>query len=94
MYFEPLKGCKEVKYCGRGRQYCRKTAPHRRGLHAKVHKGLFIGYDLRPGGQWSGDYFIVDAEHLANADSVHHVRSIRVKNVVMHFDLSKAQMIE
>ena len=52
-------------------------------LYHKVHKGLFIGYDLRPGGQWSGDYYVVAAEMLANADSVHHVKAIRVKNLIV-----------
>ena len=51
-------------------------------MHSKVHKGLFIGYDTRPGGQWSGDYYVVDAEHLAQADSIHNVRAIKIKNLI------------
>ena len=51
-------------------------------LHSKVHKGLFIGYDVRPGGLWSGDYFVVDAEAMHTADSVHHVKAIKVKNLI------------
>ena len=48
-----------------------------------MHKGLFLGYDLRPGGVWSGDYYVVDAETLHNADSVHRVEALRVKDLVV-----------
>ena len=52
-------------------------------LGKKCHKGIFIGYDLRPGGIWSGDYYIVDAAALANADAVHNVHCLRVKDVIV-----------
>ena len=42
----------------------------------KIFKGLFIGYDQRPGGSWSGDYWIVDEATLSSADSVHNVRPL------------------
>ena len=51
-------------------------------MHSKIHKGLFLGYDVKPGGHWSGDYFVINAEQLDNADSVHSVRSLKVKTII------------
>ena len=51
-------------------------------LGEKTHKAIFLGYDLLPGGLWSGDYYI-DAETIHNADSIHRIRALKVKDVIM-----------
>ena len=35
------------------------------------------------GGLWSGDYLVIDAESLDNADSIGSVRVLRVKDIVV-----------
>ena len=49
----------------------------------KTHRALFLSYDVRPGGLWSGDSYVVDADTIHNADSLQSVKALRVKDVVM-----------
>ena len=50
---------------------------------SKTRRGIFYGYDKRPGGLWSGDYLVIDAESLDNADSIGSIRVLRVKDIVV-----------
>lgn len=52
-------------------------------LSAKVHMGLLLGYGIRPGGRWSGDYLIADTSTMDNGDLVFNVRALRVNSIIM-----------
>ena len=47
----------------------------------KTLSGVFIGYDQRAGGDWSGDYLVVDWEELEQAGNAREVHVKRVKEV-------------
>ena len=49
----------------------------------KTFPSIFLGYHSSPGGKWTGDYWVIDAETLAHADSIHHVKPLRVKDIVV-----------
>ena len=48
----------------------------------KYHTGIFMGYRLHPGGKWSGDYEILDAEQLSAADSTEGLHLKKVKDIL------------
>jgi hypothetical protein len=47
----------------------------------KTLSGVFIGYDQRAGGDWSGDCLVVDWEELEQAENAREVHVKRVKEV-------------
>ena len=63
----------------------RPSAPNDRlRLHKygdKTLQGIFIGYDQRAGGDWSGDYLVVDWEEREQADNAREVHVKRVKEI-------------
>ena len=63
----------------------RPSAPNDRlRLHKygnKTLQGIFIGYDQRAGGDWSGDYLVVDWQELEQADNARDVHVKRVKEI-------------
>ena len=42
-----------------------------------------MGYDLRPGGSWSGDYLVLDMNTLNNANNINSLVPIKVKDIVV-----------
>ena len=54
----------------------------------KTHKGIFAGYDTHAGGKWSGDYWIIDATALHEAEAIRNVQPVRVK-VISPIDIYK-----
>ena len=49
----------------------------------KTRKGLFFGYHIYTGGKLSGDYFVLDSELCHNAGSIHQLKPVRVKDIVV-----------
>ena len=42
-----------------------------------------MGYSLYPGGHWTGDYYIIDAVTLEQADGIHGIKVKRVKDIII-----------
>ena len=45
-----------------------KTKPETAKAAPRLRYGIFIGYDIAPGGEWAGQYKVIDLEVFANAD--------------------------
>ena len=48
-------------------------------LGCKVLPGIFLGYEQKAGGGWSGDLWVVDSEELETAEHVNKVYPKRLK---------------
>ena len=60
----------------RDKDRCHKMGP-------QLLRGIFIGYDDRSGGSWSGDLLIVDWEELEDAETTSEVYTKRFKAAEM-----------
>ena len=47
----------------------------------KNHQRVFVGYDQRAGGNWSGDYLIADWDAIEQAEDARKIRVHRVKEI-------------
>ena len=51
-------------------------------LGDKTREGIFVGYHCHPGGKWSGDYLVIDAQDMRHADSIRSYHARRIKDIV------------
>ena len=49
----------------------------------KTRTGIFIGYKLKSGGIFTGDYIVIDTEQLEQAERISDVHPRRIKEVVL-----------
>ena len=52
-------------------------------LGDKTREGIFVGYHCHPGGKWSGDYLVIDAQDMRHADSIRSYHARRIKDIVV-----------
>ena len=43
----------------------------------KLLSGIFVNYDQRAGGGWTGDVYVADWEQIENAHSIHDITPTR-----------------
>ena len=51
---------------------------------SKLLSGMFVGYDQRSGGSWSGDLYVIDTEEMESAEHISEVYIKRFNHNEVH----------